>query len=77
MELHIDLKPGPAMPWSTFIEIAPRPGAPSLREVFEQYFTPADISLLELGMRKAVEDGTSVGQTTTVYLTADKGLSKS
>jgi ubiquinone/menaquinone biosynthesis C-methylase UbiE len=74
MEFHMDVKAGPAMPWSTFIEIAPRPGTPSLREIFEQDFTAADISLLERGMRKAVEDGTLTGQTTNVYLTAEKAL---
>jgi hypothetical protein len=74
MEFHMDVKAGPAMPWSTFIEIAPRPGTPSLRDIFEQDFTDADISLLERGMRKAVEDGTLTGQTTNVYLTAEKAL---
>ncbi len=76
MEFHMDVKAGPAMPWSTYIEIAPRPGTPTLREIFEQDFTAAEISLLEGGMRKAVEDGTLTGQTTNVYLTAEKELPK-
>ena len=72
MELHMDVKAGPAMPWSTFIEIAPRPGTPSLREICERYFTAGEVSLLEHGMRAAVESGKLIGQNTNVYLTAEK-----
>jgi hypothetical protein len=72
MELHIDIKAAAAMPWSTFIEIAPRPGTPSLREIFEQHCSAAEIALLEKGMREAVEQGTLTGQTANVYLTAEK-----
>lgn len=28
LELHIDIRREPAMPWATFIDVAPRPGAP-------------------------------------------------
>jgi ubiquinone/menaquinone biosynthesis C-methylase UbiE len=72
MELHMDVKPSPAMPWSTFIEIAPRPGVPCLREIFEQHFNAAEISLLERGIRPDVESGKLTGQNTNVYLTAEK-----
>jgi len=74
MEFHLDVRAGPAMPWSTFIEIAPRPGTPSLREIFEQHLTAAEVELLEGCMRAAVENGTMIGQTTTLYLTAEKRL---
>ncbi len=72
MELHIDVKPGPAIPWSTFIEISPRPGIPCLRELFEQHFTGSEIALLEKGLRADVESGRLTGQSTNVYLTAEK-----
>jgi hypothetical protein len=72
MELHMDVKAAPAMPWNTFIEIAPRPGVPCLREIFEQHLTAAEIALLERGMRGDVESGTLTGQSINVYLTAEK-----
>ncbi|WP_221312963.1 class I SAM-dependent methyltransferase [Granulicella aggregans] len=72
MELHMDVKSGPAMPWSTFIEIAPQPGVPCLREIFEHHFTAAEVALLESGMRADVESGRLTGQNTNVYLTAEK-----
>jgi ubiquinone/menaquinone biosynthesis C-methylase UbiE len=72
MEFHIDVKAGTAIPWSTFIDIAPRPGAPSLREVFQQSLTSAEIDFLERCMRPFVENGTLMGQSSTAYLTAEK-----
>ena len=72
MELHMDVKPSPAIPWSTFIEIAPRPGTPCLREIFEQHFTAAEVALFERGMRPDVESGKLIGQNTNAYLTAEK-----
>jgi ubiquinone/menaquinone biosynthesis C-methylase UbiE len=76
MEFHLEVKAGPAMPWSTFIDIAPRPGTPTLREIFEQHFSAADISLFEKGMRSAVEEGTLTHETRDLYLTAEKGSAK-
>jgi ubiquinone/menaquinone biosynthesis C-methylase UbiE len=72
MELHMDVKAGAAMPWSTFTEISPRPGAPCLREVFEKHFTLAEAALLEARIRPEVEAGTLVSQNLIVYLTAEK-----
>jgi hypothetical protein len=46
------------MPWSTFIDIAPRPGTPALQEIFQQHVSTSDILLFEKEMRHAVEDGT-------------------
>ncbi len=57
-EFHMDVKAGPPMPWSTFIDIAPRPGTPALQEIFQQHVSTSDILLFEKGMRHAVEDGT-------------------
>jgi ubiquinone/menaquinone biosynthesis C-methylase UbiE len=72
MELHMDIKAGPAMPWSTFLKIAPRPGAPSLLDICEQHLSAPEIALLERGMKTDVENGTLVGQSATAYLTAEK-----
>ena len=71
-ELYMDVRPVPAMPWCPSIELAPRPGAPCLREICDQRFTPAEIALLEKGMRTSVESGTMTGPTANVYLTAEK-----
>lgn len=72
MELHVDVKPSPAVPWSTFIEIAPRPGTPCLREIFEQHLTAKEVARFERGMRRDVESGTLTSQSMNVYLTAEK-----
>jgi hypothetical protein len=72
MELQMDVMSTPAIPWSPFLEFAPRPGVPCLREIFEQHFTDVEIALLERGMRPDVESGKLTGQSTNVYLTADK-----
>ena len=72
MELHIDIKTGPPMPWSTYIDIAPRPGAMSLREIFTQNFSSSESELLESGLRPDVEGGTLSNRTTIAYLTAKK-----
>lgn len=72
MEFHMDVKAGPPMPWRTFIDIAPRPGTPALREIFEQHFSASDILLFEKGMRNAVQDGNLTHETRDVYLTAEK-----
>ncbi|WP_263375779.1 class I SAM-dependent methyltransferase [Granulicella aggregans] len=72
MELHIDVKTAPPIPWSTFIEIPPRPGALCLREIFEQHFTAVEISVFERVMREDVEKGKLTSQNLNVYLTAEK-----
>lgn len=72
LELHIDVKSGPPMPWSTYIDIAPRPGAMSLREIFIQHFSLSETALFEAGLRPDVESGSFTHQTITAYLTAKK-----
>ena len=72
MELHVDVKESSPMSWSTFIDTAPLPGTPSLREIFDEHFTVAERTLLETGMKRDVETGTLTGQTVVVYLTAEK-----
>jgi ubiquinone/menaquinone biosynthesis C-methylase UbiE len=72
LELHIDVFRQPAVPWDTYIDIAPRPGAPSLRDVFASHLTATEQRLLEENLRPLVESGRHKTRETTAYLTASK-----
>jgi len=72
LELHIDVKPTPAMPWETFIEIAPHPLASTLREVLAATFTPDEAKRFEAVLRPSVESGRETERNATAYLTAVK-----
>jgi hypothetical protein len=60
------------MAWDTFIDIAPRPGAPTLREVFPVLLNGAEQLELENGIRPMVEGGLLTTRSTMAYLTAAK-----
>jgi arsenite methyltransferase len=77
LELHIDVRKGPAVPWDTFIDKAPRPGAPSLREVFASCLSETERNQLEQGLRPLVESGQHTERELIAYLTAVKPLEKS
>ncbi len=72
LELHIDVFKQAALPWDTYIDIAPRPGAPTLREVFASHLTAAEQRLLEGSLRPLVESGRHKTRETTAYLTSSK-----
>ena len=72
LELHIDIHKDNAMAWDTFIDIAPRPGAPTLREVFPVLLNGAEQLELENGIRPMVEGGLLTTRSTMAYLTAAK-----
>jgi hypothetical protein len=72
LELHIDLLKQPAVAWDTFIDAAPLPGTPTLREVFAAQLSDAERRLLEQEFRLLVETGQNMAQNTTAYLTARK-----
>ena len=72
LELHIDIRKEAAMPWDTFIDIAPRPSTPTLREVFAAHLSGSEQRLLEDGLRPMVESGQYKTRDTTAYLTACK-----
>jgi len=72
LELHIDVFRQAPVPWNTYIDIAPRPGAPTLREVFASRLSAAEQRLLEESLRPLVESGRHKTRETTVYLTASK-----
>ena len=72
LEMHIDIRKEEAMPWDTFIDIAPRPGAPTLREIFPSHLSGAEQLELERGIRPMVEAGLLITRSTIAYLTASK-----
>ena len=72
LELHIDIRKEAAMSWDTFIDIAPRPGTPTLREIFPSHLNAAEQLELEKGLRPMVEGGLLSTRNTMTYLTASK-----
>ena len=72
LELHIDIRKQAAMPWDTFIDMAPRPGAPTLREILAAQLSGPQQLELEKGYRPMVETGQLTTRDTTAYLTAVK-----
>jgi hypothetical protein len=72
LELHIDIRKQAVMPWATFIDTAPRPGAPTLREIFAAQLTEQEQLQLDEGLRPLVESGQYMTRDTTAYLTACK-----
>jgi len=72
LELHIDVFRYPAVPWDTYIDMAPRPGTPTLREVFATHLTGPEREQLEASLRPMVECGRHRMRETTAYLTASK-----
>jgi len=77
LELHIDIRKSPAVPWDTFIDTAPRPGAPTLREIFAAEFSDAERRQFEEGLRPLVESGQHMERDAIAYLTAVKPETKS
>jgi ubiquinone/menaquinone biosynthesis C-methylase UbiE len=72
LELHIDVQKVPANSWETFIRSSPRPGAPTLHEVLDTQFTPAEAIQVETMMRPSVEAGRFISRELMAYLTAEK-----
>jgi arsenite methyltransferase len=72
LELHIDIGKTIAVPWDTFIDMAPRPGAPTLRELFSSHFSDIEQRQFEDGLRPQVESGQLTERNTIAYLTARK-----
>jgi arsenite methyltransferase len=72
LELHIDIRKSPAMPWDTYIDTAPHPSAPTLGEIFRAQFNKSERSEFEQAMRPHVESGQHAERNTIAYLTAVK-----
>lgn len=72
LELHIDFRIQAPMPWDTFIDSAPRPGAPTLREISASSFTTEEQHQFEQNFRPLAESGQYTTRDTIAYLTATK-----
>jgi len=72
LEMHIDVRKAAAVSWDTYIDIAPRPGAPTLREVMASRLSESEQRQFEDGLRSLVESGRNMERDTIVYLTAVK-----
>lgn len=56
--------------WDTLVRMAPNPLVPSLHEVLDEAFTPAEREVLERHLREQVESGNRRTRIATAYLTA-------
>jgi len=72
LELHIDIMRQAAVAWDTYIDIAPRPGSATLREVFATQLSAAELGELERTLRPMVESGLHRSREAIAYLTAIK-----
>jgi arsenite methyltransferase len=72
LELHIDISTQSPIPWETFIDSAPRPGAPTPREILAANFSPEEQQQYEQRFRPLVESGQLARRDTIAYLTATK-----
>jgi arsenite methyltransferase len=80
VELHIDHRlsaigdggGGGAASWDAFVSISPHPGAPNLRQIMADRFTPEERSRLEQIMRPQVEGRRWISTDVVAYMTAVK-----
>jgi hypothetical protein len=61
------------MPWDTFLDLAPHPLAPTLREVLREKFSAEEAQRLESVLRPSVEAGRELERNGIAYLTAVRG----
>jgi ubiquinone/menaquinone biosynthesis C-methylase UbiE len=71
LELHIDQRP-PVTDWELYLDIAPHPAAPTLREILAERFAAEDRSFFERVLRPTIESGGSVVIDRIAYLAAEK-----
>lgn len=76
LELHIDVFRQAPVPWDTYIDIAPRPGTPTLREVFASHLSGPEQREIEAVLRPLVESGQHKTRETVAYLTARKATGR-
>ena len=72
MALHIDLKPSAQTNWTTFLESAPHPLAPTVSAILASQFTAGERAYFEEHFRPVIESGSSVVTSRNAYLTAGK-----
>ena len=61
-----------AVSWDMFIDMAPRPGTPTLREAMASHLSDTKRRQFEEGLWPLVESGPNVERDTLAYLTAVK-----
>jgi ubiquinone/menaquinone biosynthesis C-methylase UbiE len=71
-ELHIDIRKAGTTSWDTFIDLAPRPHTPTLREILASDFSTEERRQFEDGLRPLVESGQVFERDAIAYLTAVK-----
>ena len=72
VELHLDSATPYSIPWEVYIQSAPHPQAPTLKEIMESTFSKEDCELFEQSMRPALEQAQQEGVERMVYVTAVK-----
>lgn len=72
LELHIDVRPSLMTEWDVYINTAPHPLAPPLKEIFQTCFSESERQLFERVMRPIVESGKTTDTDTIAYMTANK-----
>ena len=72
LELRIDIQKAVPMPWKTYLDIAPRPGAPTLRQILETSFSQSERESYENAFRPIMESGEYLDHNSVAYLIAVK-----
>jgi hypothetical protein len=72
LTLEVELQPPEPMPWDAYVNLAPNPKVPALREVIEQVLTPQGQQRYESHMRPLVEAGRGSRRMACAYLRATK-----
>lgn len=72
VELHLDVTYGAVTCWDVFLDTAPHPLAPTLREILTRDFTGDEGARFERIMRPIVESGNAVTTDRIAYVSATK-----
>jgi predicted amidohydrolase/SAM-dependent methyltransferase len=68
LELHVDVEPEEPAAWDAFVDSAPNPLVPTLREAIEEVLTPAEAAVFERHLRPLVEHGVGQRRTAGAYV---------
>jgi ubiquinone/menaquinone biosynthesis C-methylase UbiE len=71
LRLHIDTVAAPPIRWETFLATAPRAGVPTVGEILDADFTPAERDEFRQLFRARVETGSVVERNINAYLFAE------
>jgi arsenite methyltransferase len=72
LTLEVELQPPEPMRWDAYVNMAPNPKVPALREAMEQVLTPQEQQRYEAHMRPLVEAGRGSRRMASAYLRAIK-----